>query len=698
MFFNKDYKSVYITVIFLSLFFLFFYFLDFILESDLFISMFEKKWFDYKITYNGLTSFLSYSPKKASKNIIIAGIDEETISSYGWPFKRRYYAKLVENLNRYGASVIAFDIVFMDPDRSDLESDRVFADTIKNYDNVILALPIDSNLNLKLPIKSLQFSTKYFGSVYSSHIIDYDGNIRKVYPFINRIQLGEEEKKYSYGDVCPHCDADMKNIGIPLLGVMAYVRYTNANIVELYRVWKDKKFYLNFRFSKAMEDLKSLTTMFDYISIKKIIEDKLSSEEKKRIKGSIVFVGSVAQGAYDHYSTPVSPHTPGVEIHALCADNLLNDDYLRDLPLYWQIFLLLFFIWLPVLVIKNSVTKIFFINFTLVLLLMFFSVLMIKYHYNHYFIAFAFPNFVSFVYVVAYKSVVEDRQKRWIKNTFSQYLSPEIVDMIVKDPSRLKLGGEKRDITVLFMDIAGFTSISEMMTPEEVTNLLNFYLSSLSDIILEEKGVIDKYIGDCIMAFWNAPLDIDKPSIRAVRSAMKCINKVEELNRIRDLDSIRMRIGIHAGKAVVGNMGSNKRFAYSVLGDTVNLASRLEGANKFFGTSVMVSHQVYEEAKDDFVFKYIGKIIVPGKRGFVEVYEPYKEKKDMSLKDDDFINNYQNAIKYFYEENYADAIEYFKKALELFPNDAITNFYLRFSEMILKGEEKFDGIFCIRSK
>lgn len=698
MFIKKDYKSVYLTTIFFSLFFIVFYYLDFMLELDLFVSMSEKKWFDFKVTENILTKLFYYYPKKASENILIAGIDDETISEYGWPFPRRYYAKVVENLNKYGAKVIAFDVLFIDPDRVNPENDRFFANAVKNYDNVILAINIDSNLSIRYPIKSLHLSTKYFGSVYASHIVDYDGNIRKVFPFLPKIELGDEQKTYFYGDICPHCDERLRYVGIPLLGMMAYIKYSGLDIFEVYQKWKEKKIYLNFRASKTAQNLKSQTIMYDYISIKRIVDDILDDNEKSRIKNSIVFVGSVAQGAYDHYSTPVNPHTPGVEIHALCVDNMLNDDYFRELPIYLNLILILVFIWLPVFMVKRPVSKIVIVNFGMIFFLMFFSILMVRYNYNHYFVTFLFPNLVSFVYVVAYKSIVEDRQKRWIKNTFSQYLSPEVVEIIVKDPSKLRLGGEKRNITILFMDIAGFTTISEKMTPEEVTNLLNFYLSSLSDIILEEKGVIDKYIGDCVMAFWNAPLTIDEPNKRAIRSAIKCLKKVDELNKQTSLTSIKMRIGIHSGNAVVGNMGSNKRFAYTALGDSVNLASRLEGANKFFGTSIMVSYEVYNNAKDSFVFKYIGKIIVPGKTEFVEVYEPYKALEDMDLKDNDFIKNYENAIKYFYEGNYNLAFDYFTKAVEIYSQDSLCNFYLNLTGMILKGKEDFNGVFNIRSK
>ncbi|MCX7905772.1 MAG: adenylate/guanylate cyclase domain-containing protein [Elusimicrobiales bacterium] len=697
--FRKDYKKLYVFSIFITLFFIIFYILDFIFETDLILGTFEKKWFDYKVNYNYvIDNLMGTVPKKADERIFIVGIDDSTIEKYGWPFPRKYYAFAIKNLEKWGVKVIVFDILFIDPDRKDPLSDKIFADTVSKYDNIIFGVSIGEDLKIRVPYKELRLSSKYFGSIYAGNILDYDGNIRKTYPFLPEVVYGESFKNYYYGDVCPHCDDEVKFVRIPALGTMAYIKYMNYNLKEFFGVWKDKKFYFNFRKSRKLDNNISFTTMYKAISLKDVIEGTVDEEEKKALKGAVVFIGSIAQGAYDHYSTPLDHHTPGVEINALCFDNLINNDYFRNIPSYINIIITILVIWWPVILIKSSSIKIAVYNFILIMILMFLSLWLVKYNINQYFLAFLLPNIVSFTFVVTYKSIFEDKQKKWIKNTFSQYLSPEVVDILVKDPSKLKLGGERKDLSVFFMDMAGFTSISEKMTPEDVTNVLNFYLSSLSDIILEEKGVIDKYIGDCIMAFWNAPLDIDKHRFRAVKAAIRCIRKINELNLVSNIKDIKVRIGINSGYAVVGNMGSNKRFSYTVLGDTVNLASRLEGANKFFGTSIIVSSNVFEFTKNEVVYKYIGNILVPGKTETVEVYEPYKLIDEMTDKDKEFIKIYENGIKYFYEKNYQKSIEYFNKALGILNYDALTIFYYNFANSLYIGKEEFDGIFNIRSK
>ncbi len=691
--FKKEYKSVYIVTSFLTVFFIFIYFLDFFVNFQFFTFQLEMKWFDTKFA-----DILKPSLKDADKRIIIAGIDEKTIKKYGWPFPRKYYADLIENLVSYGVKVIAFDVFFADPDRSNPQSDAIFARAVERYaDKVILGVPIEK-LEIVKPFELLYKSAVNFGAISASPLLDYDGNIRKIYPFIPYLILNDVGKEFRYSDICHKCSADMSKVGLPLLGTMAYIKYTSSDMKAEFRKWRDKRFYINFRKPLTIQNPDSLTIMYRSISVADIIEKTLDEDVKKLLKGASVFVGSVSQGAYDHYSTPINPHTPGVEIHAVCMDNLLNNDYLRDVPMYIEVLVLVFFIWLPVIFLRKSVGRIVALNFIPILVLMFLSILLIRYNINQLFISFFFPNIVSFIYVIAYKSIVEDKQKRWIKNTFSQYLSPEVVDILVKDPSKLKLGGERRDLTVLFMDIAGFTSMSEKMPPENVINVLNFYLSSLSDIILEERGVIDKYIGDCIMAFWNAPVDVERHRLRAVRTALRCLDEIKKLNLKQQSSAVMVRIGINSGYAVVGNMGSKRRFSYTVLGDMVNLASRLEGANKFFGTSVMVSQDTVNGCDDEVVFKYIGKVSVVGKTESVDVYEPFKLKQQMNDGDYEFMKNFENGIKYFYEKNYNMAAEFFEKALSIIPSDRLCLFYRNFSIELREGRAEFNGIFNIRSK
>jgi len=688
MIFKREYKSVYIVSSILTVFFALLFIIEMRLDVSVIFKNLENKWHDLKFSQNIVGN---YHLKEPDKRIIIVVIDDKTLNKYGWPLPRRYYATLIENLNSYGVKVIGLDVLFFDEDKGNTQNDEIFAKALSKNKNVVLAVSLDDKGRLRLPLGKFLLSTDNFASVSSTFLIDNDGSIRRFYVFMPSMYLPDgKEALYLYKEI--RKDLIYGNLPVALLGAYLYSKYLGISLEDLYKKYKDNLYYINFR-----RIIPENYFIHDTISFSDIIENKIDDNWKKRLKDAIVFVGTGAQAAFDHFPTSVHPHTPGVEVHAFACDNLLHNDYLRRVPFIIEILVLLISIWLPVILISKSVFKMSIYNFIFIVILMFVSIFLVSKNLNFHFAPYFISNIVLYTYVVAYKSIVEDRQKRWIKNTFSQYLSPEVVDVLVKDPSKLKLGGERKDMTVFFMDIAGFTSMSEKMTPEGVTNILNEYLSQLSDVILSKKGVIDKYIGDCIMAFWNAPVDVDKHRTLAVEAALSCLSTIKEINEKKKFN-IGVRIGINSGEVVVGNMGSKKRFSYTVLGDNVNLASRLEGANKFFHTNIMVSDDVYKEAKEEFIFKYIGEILVVGKTLPVKVWEPYKKISEMNEKDREFMRNFENGIKYFYEKNYSSAKEFFLKAKTIFENDELVVFYLNFIDELEKGKMEFDGVFNIRSK
>ncbi|MCK5583329.1 MAG: hypothetical protein KAI33_06040 [Elusimicrobiales bacterium] len=300
-----------------------------------------------------------------------------------------------------------------------------------------------------------------------------------------------------------------------------------------------------------------------------------------------------------------------------------------------------------------------------------------------------------------HKAFSEGKEKAWIKNTFGQYLSPKVVKVITEDPSKLKLGGDKRDMTVFFLDIAHFTSISEKLSPEELTQMLNKYLSGFTDIILKYDGVVDKYIGDCIMAFWNAPLDQDKHRTLTCLAAIDCMTELDRLNgaAVKGEEQPAIRIGLNSGPAVVGNMGSNTRLSYTVLGDTVNLASRLESANKFFGSKIMLSEFTYDEAKDEVESRFLGKIKVVGKALPVKVYELLAKKGELSGEMSKLVDEYNKGLDLFYKFDYKKALTQFDKALKLDAKDGPSDYYKNLSkEYIENPPENWDGVITLTGK
>jgi len=283
---------------------------------------------------------------------------------------------------------------------------------------------------------------------------------------------------------------------------------------------------------------------------------------------------------------------------------------------------------------------------------------------------------------VAYVAVVEEREKRFIKGAFGKYVSPEVVNRISQDPAALKLGGQSRPLSILFSDLRGFTEMSERMKPEELLTLLNEYLDNMTAIVLEEQGTLDKYIGDAIMAFWNAPEDVPDHADRAMRTAIVMQRHMEQLNRRwsverPDHETMEVRIGVHTGEVVVGNVGGSARFDYSAIGDAVNLAARLEPANKTYDTLTMVS-QVTLETGDPSRYRVreLDYIAVKGKEEPVKVYE-LLELTGVELPDDKeaALLEYERAMAAYKNHEWARAKEHFKAAVAACPDDGPSALY-----------------------
>ncbi|MEK7657364.1 MAG: adenylate/guanylate cyclase domain-containing protein, partial [Elusimicrobiota bacterium] len=265
-------------------------------------------------------------------------------------------------------------------------------------------------------------------------------------------------------------------------------------------------------------------------------------------------------------------------------------------------------------------------------------------------------------------------------------------------------GGDKRDMTVFFLDIAHFTTISEKMTPEDLIKFLNHYLTALTDVILSNKGVVDKYIGDCVMAFWNAPLDTPGHRSLACKAAAECIEVIERLNKEYVDPSMpekpAVRIGLNSGEVVVGNTGSARKLAYTVLGDEVNLASRLEGANKFFGSTVMASESTYKEAKDTVEARVLGQVRVVGKAIPIRVYELLSKKGGLSEAWKKALPLYEDGVTLYLARDFNGAKARFKEVQQLVPGDKPSKLYLSVCEdySVIPPGSDWDGVFNLTAK
>ncbi|CAN5788703.1 hypothetical protein BH23GEM10_BH23GEM10_04620 [soil metagenome] len=314
----------------------------------------------------------------------------------------------------------------------------------------------------------------------------------------------------------------------------------------------------------------------------------------------------------------------------------------------------------------------------------------------------ALAGVLGYTGAVAYVSIVEGREKRLIRGAFSKYVPPGVVDDLVADPSRLKLGGEKRTISILFSDIAGFTSMSEVLEPEALVSILNEYLDEMSDIVFDEMGTLDKYIGDAIMALWGAPASMPDHALRSCRAALRMQLRLAELNRDWEQQgakwpALHIRIGVNTGAPVVGNIGGARRFDYTALGDAVNLAARLEPACKTYGVEVMIAEPTRVGAGDAIVVRELDMLAVYGKAEPVRVYELVGLSADpLAAERTEVLQHYESGLAAYRSSDFELARQYFGAALELAPADGPSSLYMKRSEEYITHPPPADWDFVER--
>mgnify|MGYP003975291227 FL=1 len=317
-----------------------------------------------------------------------------------------------------------------------------------------------------------------------------------------------------------------------------------------------------------------------------------------------------------------------------------------------------------------------------------------------------YPVFTQiFVYsgITVFKFGFEEREKRFIKGAFSQYLAPAVVNQLMDNPALLKLGGERKTITSFFSDVAGFSSISEKLKPEELVHLLNNYLTEMTDIIKKYEGTVDKFEGDAIIAFFGAPISYEDHAKRTCFVAIEMQNRLAELRvkwKQEGKHELFMRIGVNTGPAVVGNMGSLTRMDYTMMGDSVNLSARLEGVNKQYKTETMISQFTYEGAKDYIEVRELDLIRVVGKNEPVKIFELLDRKGKVDPKKMEVLNFYNQGYELYKNRMWNEAAECFEKALTIDETDgpSLTFFERCITFQVHPPSDEWDGVFSMGVK
>ena len=593
---------------------------------------------------------------KTAKPVRIVNIDEKSLAKFGqWPWPRTRVADLVTNLTRLGAVAIAFDIMFAEPDRL---NPAAAADTLRNLDDEtrtkLRALPsnddvladamrqsrvvlgetglpyVVAELDKELPLTGLamlgddpqRFMLRFPGLLRSTPVLEAaaggrglitiwterDGIVRRV-PVIMQAQ----------GVTMPSLSFEMLRVatGSDTIFIKSNEAGIQSVAVKGIAVPTDRNGQLWVHFAHYDPSI--------YISAADVLDGNVARDT---VAGRLVLIGTSAAGLLDLKTTPISPVMPGVEIHAQVLEAALTGQLLSQ-PAWGTAVELLAALLLGIAVIWLAPK---FGAVTLVAVGAFFATLLVGtswYFFTQHRLLIdpTYPLLSTtsiYLTLIFFSFVREQTQRRQIRSAFGRYLSPALVEQLALAPEKLVLGGEEREMTIMFSDMRGFTSISETykQDPQGLTALMNRFLTPLTNAILDRKGTIDKYMGDAIMAFWNAPLDDVSHQINACEAAIDMLEQVDALNKEREAEAqdgghtyipLNIGVGLNTGICVVGNMGSDLRFDYSVFGDSVNLASRLEGQSKEYGFPIIVGSNTALAAKDRFAILELDFIMVKGK-------------------------------------------------------------------------------------
>lgn len=638
----------------------------------------------------------------ADSPLRIVTVDDQTFSDLQvkWPFRGSLYAHLIENLNRAGSRLIVFDIEFSEPNPLYPQDDSLFARAIENAGNVILSGKIVYQYNENLsapyaslmpPIPVLQETGAPWGII--NELTDPDDFIRRYLlylPYENgrRTSLGLKVLRAMYGwsdtvkvealdGTCRFGDLE-----IPLYDRHSFlINYFGPAgtfpPISLSSVLDDSTFSLG-----TDRDSDYMEQFFHYS------ESTGRSAISNPFAGKIVLIGAAAEELHDNKNTPfydferTPRRTSGVEVHAHALQTILDKVYIWRTP---PLFILLLDILLAIIIFQlvGAVKPLRGLGISSILVFALIAFTFLSFAYWNLWSDMVSPLaavIAAYLGASIYYYLLERRERVRIQNMFAHYVPDKVLAELISKPELLKLGGERRRLTMLFADIEGFTSISETLNPEALVSFLNEYMTSMTEIIHVHQGIIDKYEGDLIMAEFGAPVYFADHARNACLAALKMQENVY-LMRSRwaqeGKPEIRIRIGINTGQVIIGNLGSRDLFDYTVLGDAVNLCARLEEANKLYGTGILISRSTREEIPATMVTRDLGDLRVRGRGELVRVFELLAEEESKLVKEQrELLSLFQQGFTCFQSQDWRQAISYFEKALAIVPHDQPSRFLL----------------------
>ncbi len=690
------------------------FFLTLVIQLIPVIRTVELKTIDWRFEWRGPLS-VEESP------LVLVTIDDQSFESLPdrWPWPRAYYAQVIQNLTRAGAKVIGVDVILDVPDYLNPQSDVRLAEVIRNSDRVVLAGKVEdtgrfrSYPTLVKPIPLLLEADSSWGitaiqsdpdGIHRQYFVAQNfqdqllpslglGILQKYFDIPDSQQIHFEKRRISYS----HLTIPLSYEGLMRINfsgpVGSFPKYSFDTVID------DSTFDL-----KEGYDL-------DYFDTSLLVDEVF--------KDKIVLIGATVSELKDNFPTPFfefqdregnyrKAEMPGVEIHANAIWTILTGLYFKESPALLSILILLLLIIVVYFLVLRTSTGLA-IMMTLGLLILYNLLQFYLFSRFRLVMPLVMPTLgiaFSFVAATLHDYIVTQKEKKMIIGAFERFVPPKVVKELLAHPEKLTLGGEERFLTVLFMDLADFTSVSERLKPSELVSLINFYLTEMTEIVFKYDGIIDKYEGDAIMAEFGAPVFFEDHAVKACLAAIEMQEKLKHLNlsRYKDVISkLSCRVGINSGHMVVGNMGSKNVFDYTVMGDSVNLASRLEGANKMYGTHIMISEDTYKLAKDQIISRPLDLIRVKGRQKPVRVLEVIGRRDQAKAIPEELksmLPVFVNGIRYYHLRDWVNAEDCFKFCLKMVPADGPSTEYLKRVQeyATTPPADDWDGVYTMHSK
>lgn len=662
-----------------------------------------------------------------NQNVVIVDIDETSIKSLGqWPWSRDKLAKILENLTLANVGIVGLDIVFAEEDRTSphkiLQDLKIYKKDVPNYDlefaNVVENSPVilgyqfdlvkKDNQNVKVPqipaifiekdkpqdksylieayntiLNIPQIQDRAYSSGFFNNIPDDTGIIRSV-PLV-----------ISYDDTI------YPSLALEVIRVIngtqkVVVQYDENGISNI--VLGDISIPTD-RYGRMLINFRGPERSFKYISAIDIYNNNF---DKSEIDGKIVLIGTSAAGLFDLRATPFDSIFPGVEVHANIIDNILMQDFIYKASWLDGANILIIFVLSIIVVMLTTYTTfwanpIIFISFSTSYLFLVYNLL---FDYGIV-LNILFP--IATVLIASIMTTLFDyfyniKKEEAIKAKFASKVSKNVMDDILKNIDKNEFSAKSKEVTIFFSDIRGFTNISEKLDAKELISFLNRYMQPMSEIIIKYQGTIDKFIGDAIMAYWNAPIDIKNHCDLALKASLEQLEVLEKLNvelQKENLPKIDIGIGLNTGTVIVGEMGSSLRSDYTVIGDTINLGSRVESLCKYYDSKLNISNFTKDKLQEEYIFRFLDLVKVKGKNEPVEIWQVLGsgEVKE-SLKEE--LALYHKAIEFYKNSDFLNALEIFE-SLENNENKTNKNIYkiyiTRCKEFIKTPPKNFDGVY-----